>query len=347
MQPSDINLLGYVSDSLFYTDVTLSMESSSVAYCCQRTTNATNFIYQQYRIKDVNYLDDLGSAEEEGKVEEAYDCLRWIPEIWKSYNKACSPPSVMIIFLEILFNTLSVTLQIAEEYLKEVRSILSDWLNKWSATLTELQSLLRKAKLHIQDSQSRKDFHGQNNKQNKEISKTRKREDQWTAKDRYKLVVYILDSFDGVTIMPLAHWDGTNAVFTNSCIKGCGGWSDGEAFHALFLEWIHNSCKIHIDELELLVFTVTLKIWTEKIRNRNVLAFCDNQTSVEAVNSEQQKMNFPKLVYVKSVLLFMWNLFCFSNKNNAMIKLVQCFGGVNQISDSLSRWPMSRHQEVF
>ena len=76
MLPSDINLLGYVSDSLFYTDVTLSMESSSVDYCCQRTTNATNFIYQLYRIKDVNYLDDLGSAEEEGKVEEAYDCLR-------------------------------------------------------------------------------------------------------------------------------------------------------------------------------------------------------------------------------------------------------------------------------
>ena len=71
MQPSDINLLGYVSDSLFYTNVTLSMESSSVDYCCQRTTNANNFIYQQYRIKDVNYLDDLGSA-----VEEAYDCLR-------------------------------------------------------------------------------------------------------------------------------------------------------------------------------------------------------------------------------------------------------------------------------
>ena len=78
----------------------------------------------------------------------------------------------------------------------------------------------------------------------------------------------------------------------------------------MFLEWIHNSSKIHIDELELLVFTVTLKIWTEKIRNRNVLAFCDNQTSVEVVNSEQQKMNFPKtcvceicfVVYVKSVL---------------------------------------------
>ena len=68
-----------------------------------------------------------------------------------------------------------------------------------------ITEFVREAKLHIQDSQSRKDFHGQNNKQNEEISKTRKREDQWTAKDRYKLVVYILDSFDGVTIMPLAH----------------------------------------------------------------------------------------------------------------------------------------------
>ena len=39
--------------------------------------------------------------------------------------------------------------------------------------------------------------------------------------------------------------------------------------------------------------------------NINVLAVCDNQTLVEVVNAEAAKMNFPKLAYVKSVLLFM------------------------------------------
>ena len=95
--PSSINLLCYCFDGLLYFDVTLSMGSRSAAYCCQRTTNTITHIFQNHGYDDVNYLDDLGAAEEEAKADEAFDCLGWILSsigIKESVQKATPPHSL-------------------------------------------------------------------------------------------------------------------------------------------------------------------------------------------------------------------------------------------------------------
>ena len=144
--PGSIHLLGYMFENRFYFDVSLSMVSKSGAYCCQRTTNAIMHVFQQHNYDNVNYLDDLGAAETENKAEEAYDCLGWILDtigIRETKSKAC-PPAYIAVFLDILFNTLSMTMQITEERLQEIRELLQNWLGKNHATLKELQSLLGK-----------------------------------------------------------------------------------------------------------------------------------------------------------------------------------------------------------
>ena len=78
MSPESIHLLGYCFEDRYYFDVTLSMGSASAAYCCQCTTNAVTFIFNKFGYEDVNYLDDLGVAEENEKADEAYDCLGYI-----------------------------------------------------------------------------------------------------------------------------------------------------------------------------------------------------------------------------------------------------------------------------
>ena len=146
MCPKDNLYLGFTHLGKIYFDVTLSMGSASAAFCCQRTTNAVSYIYQKYGYEDVNYLDDLGAAEEENKAEEAFDCLGWILAtigIKESISKA-KPPSVICVFLGILFNTLTMTLQIMPERLQEIMDLLEEWLNKKYYSLRELQSLLGK-----------------------------------------------------------------------------------------------------------------------------------------------------------------------------------------------------------
>ena len=145
MDPSSIHLLGYTFENKFYFNITLSMGSKSAAYCCQCTTNAITHIFQNQGYDDVNYLDDLGAAEED-KADEAYDCLGWIlasTGIKEAKHKTV-PSSYIAIFLGILFDMISMTMQITPERPIEIKALLEQWLHKRTATLKELQSLLGK-----------------------------------------------------------------------------------------------------------------------------------------------------------------------------------------------------------
>ena len=124
MSPADIMLLGYVFENCFYFDISLTMGSSSAAYCCQRMTNAITFIYRKhFNYDNVNYLDDFGVAETAEKAEEAFTCLGNILQkvgIREAEKKACAPVAICI-FLGILYNTNTMMLQITSERLSEIK----------------------------------------------------------------------------------------------------------------------------------------------------------------------------------------------------------------------------------
>ena len=87
-------------------------------------------------------------------------------------------------------------------------------------------------------------------------------------------------------MMPESGWSPPDLLFSvDSCLTGCGGWSNGEYFHSKFPEWIMNNREIYINELEALALIVGLKIWRDKIQNKNVLFYCDNQVTVDVINT--------------------------------------------------------------
>ena len=117
MSPESIHLLGYAFQERYYFDVSLSMGSAASAYCCQRTPNAVTYIYAKQGYDNVNYLDDLGAAEEEEKGDAAFQYLGKILHdigIKESKQKVC-PPAYIVVFLGILFNTLSMTMEITKD----------------------------------------------------------------------------------------------------------------------------------------------------------------------------------------------------------------------------------------
>ena len=61
--------------------------------------------------------------------------------IEESKEKAC-PPSTKMVFIGILFDTDDLTLSVTAEKVQEI--LVSTWLQKKSATLRELQSLVGK-----------------------------------------------------------------------------------------------------------------------------------------------------------------------------------------------------------
>ena len=160
MCPSQIHLLGFCFKDEIYFDVTLSMGSRSTAYCCQRTTNCITFIFHKEGFNNVNYLDDLGGAEESNKAETTYEMLGDILiKIGITEVEAKShSPSHLAIFLGILYNMISMTMELTEDCLREIRQILQLWKNKETATLKEIQCLLGKLNFACSTVRARKVF---------------------------------------------------------------------------------------------------------------------------------------------------------------------------------------------
>lgn len=100
----------------------------------------------QIVIAILNYLDDVAGAERKENAVFAYNC-------WGSVLEKCgfeesaekvSPPSEIMSFLGVLFNTLTMTIEITPERLIEIRKLIQLWLNKDFASLKQIQSLLGK-----------------------------------------------------------------------------------------------------------------------------------------------------------------------------------------------------------
>ena len=118
------------------------MGCRSSAHIAQRFTNAITFIMFKIGSYILNYIDDLASAE---KAEFAYLSLGAMLNlcgIEEATKKSC-PPSIKMTFIGGLFNTETMTIEITEDRLNELRLLLS-WLNREKASLKDIQSLLGK-----------------------------------------------------------------------------------------------------------------------------------------------------------------------------------------------------------
>ena len=150
-----------------------------------------------------------------------------------------------------------------------------------------------------------------------------------------------MQEFDGISIMPPMFWNSPDKVFSSdACLDSCGRWSNGEAFHAKFPIWLKNMSNVHINELKLIMFVVSLKLWENNIRNKNVLAYCDNEVSVEVVNSGKARNKFTQSCLREICFL--------AARANAQIKLVHLEGSTNRISDCLSRFDDTvKHKQFY
>ena len=130
--PHDFNLVSFVWGKPIFCDTVVSMGLRSAAMICQQFTNAISFIMWQFGIAILNYLDDLARAEKKEKATFAYNCLEQVLMkcgIEESPDKAC-PPSEIMVFLGVYFNTLTMTVEVTQQRLTEVRILIEQWLER-------------------------------------------------------------------------------------------------------------------------------------------------------------------------------------------------------------------------
>ena len=341
VDPGDIHLLAFHWHGLIYIDRCLIMGQRSAAYCCQATTEAVCHIFRKYGFDLIAYIDDLASAETWVKASVAFDKLGTLLREFgldESPTKAC-PPSTVMTFLGVKFDTVSWTLEVTAERLQELRELTTSWLPRISATRTEVESIIGKLNFVAACVRPGRIFISRMLNFLRSLPRTGAHplspgflmDIQWWHR--------FLPLYNGVSMFPAKDWEVVDQVLaSDACLLGCGAWTqDREYFHCQFPEHLL-SLDLHINALELLTVAVCCKVWGHKWLGKKIRIYCDNQASVTVLNSGRSRDQFMQSCLRE--IMFLAARFQFE------IQAIHLPGVDNRLPDLLSRWSLGEQYQA-
>ena len=341
VDPGDIHWLGFSWNNKFYFDLTHPQGGRSAAMCCQRATSGIVYIFKSMNPSNeaTNYLDDFAGAEvwEDGQADRAYSELGLVLEnanILEAMAKSC-PPSTIMVFLGILFDTVSMTISITAERLLEITGLLKVWLNKFRATKKEVQSIVGLLNFVAACVRPGRIFlarmfvflGGMSDKGSCRLSAEFQKDIFWW--DQFMV------TYNGVSMINIDDWGDPDEVLScDACLSGAGGWFAGSRsyFHVKFPPEICEAAK-HINGLELVTVCVCCKLWGPELTGKRIQIFCDNDASVQVIKSGRSTDAFMQSCVRE---LFYW-----CAKYQFEIRATHIYGVDNRIPDRLSRWHLS------
>jgi hypothetical protein len=326
-------LLGIRWRDQFFVDTRLPFGLASAAMACQRTTSAVVHMYNQMGYPLLNYLDDFASAGLifSKTVTAFYEFRQLLSELGlhESVEKAGFPCKKMI-FLGVLYNTESMTMEVTPDRLHQIREELSRWENKVTATKREIQQLVGKLQFVAKCVKPGRLFIARmletlwaigGNGGSIRLSSEFKADVYWWQK--------FLHMYNGVSVLSKSQFLQPGQTFqTDACLSSCGGVCEGEAFSTQFPAFIADS-QLDINSLELLTVVVASKLWGHKWAGLRILVQCDNEVSTMVINFGRSRSQFLNLCARE--LLFV------AAQNDFDIRAAHIAGSTNTLADSLSR----------
>ena len=337
IDPGDYKYLGYSWNGQFYFDTRLAMGQRTSALACQRSTRPVAYIMNSQGYCITVYLDDFIGVEPPCRAWQSYYALKDILSdlgLEENFPKAHAPDQIQEV-LGILIDTRNMTMSVTSGRLSEIKLLISDWLQRKSATKRQMQSLLGKLMYISKCVRQSRIF------VNRILSVMRKLKQPFykvklSAEFRKDLLWWdeFLVIFNGVSIIPDVMWKAPDAIIsTDACLTGCGGVSADSYFRSPFPDSIlHQNLSIH--ELEMLAIVVAVKVWRRDLPGQRLLIYCDNEASVWALNSGRTVGSF-----TASCLREIWFYAC---SVQLEIRGVHLPGVENRKADYLSRSHINR-----
>ena len=334
VDPHDFNKLGLKWKGLIYIDTALPMGMRTSAMACQRATNAVSFICQKEGYKVLNYIDDFVGVEQGEKAWRAFQFLgHTLQELGlvESVNKTVEP-STCLQFLRVKFDSVAMTISVTASRVEEIRREAGFWVGRKEATKRQLQSLLGKLAFVTNCVPPARVFTARmlnqirvlkSNNQTFQIGPEIKADLEWW--------IEMLPHYNGVNMIVNEKWsDPDQFVESDACLSGSGAIcpSQRQFFQRKFPEFI-TSLELHINCLELLTLLVAVRLWGRNWKGNRICIFCDNITSVSAVNTGKSRDKFSQACIRE---LFRWQSIC-----DFQLKAVHLAGDKNRTADYLSR----------
>ena len=242
--PGSIHLVGFKVGDSYYFDITLSQGLRIACFICQRITNAIIFIYYDRGFAGLNYLDDLAGAASWSAAYKAAAALSNLLDelqVSEAKEKICAP-DVTMVFIGILANTLTLTLEITPDRLSAIKDECSHWLTKSCCSKKDLQRLVGKLNFAASTVRSGRLFFSRILAFMKTLPKRGIRTFPLPVRKDIRWWCLFLEDFNGVSMMPDLGWQEVDATFScDASLVGLGGICGVEYFHVLIPEFVNES----------------------------------------------------------------------------------------------------------
>ena len=197
--------------------------------------NALIYIYQSRGYPGLNYLDDLAAAAAWSRAWAAYEALYNLLlelNIWESAHKR-SPPDVVMSFLGILVNTLTLQLSLTPERLQSIKEETRQWLDRSTASKKDLQRLIGKLNFAATTVRSGRLFFSRILSFMTDLPKHGVRKISAEVKKDCRWWALFIEEYNGISMIHELSWRPVDSVIsTDACLSGIGAFHEGEYLHA-------------------------------------------------------------------------------------------------------------------
>ena len=288
IDPKDYNLLGFRWRDGIFLELAFPFGLRSSALNCQRLTSAVAYLYKcQQGTTLINYLDDLGSAEDPACAQEAFDFLVQLLEDLglETSPLKMAPPSAQMVFLGILLDTIAMTLSVPPEKIQRALSELDKWTSRSQASKRQLQSLVGTLCYIATCVKPGRRFTA------RIIDLLRADRFPVPLDEEFKLDITwwtkFMVQYNGVSLIQQHIWD--YAFYADSSASGCSGHYNGQYFRVDFPAAILDQA---MDHKKFMAILISCKLWSEHFKGCKILVASDNISVVNLINSGRSKHPF-------------------------------------------------------
>ena len=231
------------------------------------------------------YMDDFAGCEIGPRAQTAFEklgCLLTELGVQESTEKAC-PPSTIMKFLGVEFDTTKMTMRIDSEKLKEVTMLAKSWARKTVATKQELQSILGKLMWVSKVVRYARCFVTRiiSILKGLRYQKQKVKLNEETRKDFLWWSVF-LPVFNGVEL--LVPDTVYCSIIGDATLHGGGSWNERE--REFFSRQFPNALRDHrifIHIKEFLIAITAAKLWGHLWEGKRIAIYCDNEAVVKTM----------------------------------------------------------------
>jgi hypothetical protein len=297
VRPQDWPLLGLQWDGSFYFDVVMQFGVTSATAIFEWYSSAAQHIAEHAcAIKHmVHYVDDFLLFAPTLSI--AKDQLERLLRLFAalgipvSLDKLEGPVNI-IVFLGILFDTITMTIRLDEERLSAIHTELARWNELATASREEVQSLVGVLSFAAKVVPPGRTFLRRMIDHLKTIPSSAASTTQYPLSDAFRADLtwwrLFLTKWNGIGIVPDAEWTSADslAIYTDACVSGYGAMFGSHWFACTWsAEEEQLAARTDRDSMpfkELYALTRAAATWADQWRGQKIMFHCDCQPMVDA-----------------------------------------------------------------